>query len=296
MVERNAIAPADHLQHVASSTYNNSTKKNICLQADILGDWREEMLTQLVEYCFAAVHFAICHHAQNIYVDARLCLPHSRRIAKRGLQLAPAHQLFLGQRHGNPSYPNISVIKNQGLVNGETYVISARHSGKALDVSGRSTADGANVLQYTYSGATNQKWILTDVGGGFYRLSPSHASTKALDVASCSTSSGANVQIYNYWGGSCQQWLITKNSSGYYQVASRNSKMCLDIAGASMDNSANLQQWGCTGVTCQQFLFELASTKSASLSEDAAETLSVNNLENHYVPQPEQRFGVEHRR
>jgi rhamnogalacturonan endolyase len=275
------------IYNVASSTYNNSTKKNICLQADILGDWREEMLTRNSSNTALLLFTSPYSTTHKIYT---LMHDYAYRIAVASQNVAynsPPHtSFFLGNGMATPPTPNISVIKNQGLVNGETYVISARHSGKALDVSGRSTADGANVLQYTYSGATNQKWILTDVGGGFYRLSPSHASTKALDVASCSTSSGANVQIYNYWGGSCQQWLITKNSSGYYQVASRNSKMCLDIAGASMDNSANLQQWGCTGVTCQQFLFELASTKSASLSEDAAETLSVNNGKTIMYPNP----------
>jgi hypothetical protein len=39
----------------------------------------------------------------------------------------------------------------------------ARHSGKCLDVSGKSTADGAGIIQWTCTGATNQQWTRTTV-------------------------------------------------------------------------------------------------------------------------------------
>ena len=47
-------------------------------------------------------------------------------------------------------------------VNGYYRIIN-RRSGKALDVSGRSTADNANVLQWNYNGANNQLWSITPV-------------------------------------------------------------------------------------------------------------------------------------
>lgn len=260
-----------------SSTYNNGTKRNICLQADILGDWREEMLTRNSSNTALLLFTSPHQTTHRIYT---LMHDYAYRIGVAAQNVAynsPPHtSFFLGNGMATPATPNISVLKNQGLTSGETYVITARHSGKVLDVTGRSTADGANVLQYTYSGGTNQKWIVTDAGGGFYRLSPSHASTKGLDVSDCSTSSGANVQTWNYWGGNCQQYLIQKNSSGYYQVSARHSGKCLDVAEASVDNNTNIQQWGCSGGTHQQFLFELASLKSATLTEQAEETGTFN--------------------
>lgn len=39
-----------------------------------------------------------------------------------------------------------------------TYKLVARHSGKALDVSGASTADGGDVVQWSDTGANNQHW------------------------------------------------------------------------------------------------------------------------------------------
>jgi galactan endo-1,6-beta-galactosidase len=38
-----------------------------------------------------------------------------------------------------------------------------RNSGKVLDVSGRSTADGGNVIQWTDNGGSNQQWSLVQV-------------------------------------------------------------------------------------------------------------------------------------
>ncbi|KPC75009.1 alpha-L-arabinofuranosidase, partial [Streptomyces sp. NRRL WC-3753] len=40
----------------------------------------------------------------------------------------------------------------------------SRHSGKALEVQGASTADGANIVQYDDWGGTNQQWRLVKTG------------------------------------------------------------------------------------------------------------------------------------
>lgn len=94
-------------------------------------------------------------------------------------------------------------VSNSGF-NG-TYKIIARNSGKALDVDGASTSNGANVIQYTYGGGDNQKWTITPVGGGYYKIIAKH-SGKALDVAGINN--GANIQQWTYGGGANQQWEI----------------------------------------------------------------------------------------
>jgi hypothetical protein len=48
------------------------------------------------------------------------------------------------------------------------YVLLNRSSGKALDVSGVSTADGALLHQWTRTNATNQQFQFVDAGGGYY--------------------------------------------------------------------------------------------------------------------------------
>src|SRR3954469_5204596 len=48
------------------------------------------------------------------------------------------------------------------------YVLVNRNSGKAADVYGRSTADGARIAQWTRNDGTNQQWQFVDSGGGYY--------------------------------------------------------------------------------------------------------------------------------
>src|SRR4030066_2108912 len=64
-----------------------------------------------------------------------------------------------------------------------SYIIYNRNSGKALDLD---TSTG-NVIQYSYWGGNNQKWILCAVDNGYFRISPVSNPYIALDVASQST-------------------------------------------------------------------------------------------------------------
>ncbi|MFI6930641.1 RICIN domain-containing protein [Streptomyces sp. NPDC050287] len=69
-------------------------------------------------------------------------------------------------------------------------------SGKCLDVSGASTADGAAVIQYTCNGATNQMFTLNPVtalgNSKDYQLVAVH-SGKCVDVSQISTATGAKI-------------------------------------------------------------------------------------------------------
>ncbi|GGH21322.1 hypothetical protein GCM10007352_33940 [Mucilaginibacter phyllosphaerae] len=140
-----------------------------------------------------------------------------------------------------------------GIVSGKTYRITPVHSGKSLDVSGSSTADGAVVQQWQYGGATNQQFIITDVGGGYYRISPASASAKAFDVSGASTANGAAIVQWAYGGNSNQKWQIVANGSSY-NIKSALSGKCLDVNAASTANGAALNQYTCSlSSTNQQF-------------------------------------------
>ncbi|HEY8995750.1 MAG TPA: cellulase family glycosylhydrolase [Lacunisphaera sp.] len=91
-------------------------------------------------------------------------------------------------------------------VGNNQYSIIGVQSGKALDVNGGGTANGTNVLIWSYGGAANQKWTFTATSGGYYRVTPTHATNMALDVNGASAADGANVQIWTYGGGNNQQW------------------------------------------------------------------------------------------
>ncbi len=140
-----------------------------------------------------------------------------------------------------------------GTISEGTYNIINRNSGKYLDVEDLGTSDGTNVQQWTSTGGTNQQWEITDVGDGYYRLSPAHATSKALDVEGISTDDGANVHIWEYLSGANQQWRFNDAGDGYYQIEARHSGKLLEVAGASTDDGANVQQWPNNGHHCQHW-------------------------------------------
>src|SRR5947207_6801390 len=88
------------------------------------------------------------------------------------------------------------------------YVLLNRNSGKALDVNGASTADGANLIQWTRTNASNQQFQFVDAGGGNYKLRARH-SGKLADVLGASTADGAAVVQWTDNGGANQQFSLT---------------------------------------------------------------------------------------
>jgi aryl-phospho-beta-D-glucosidase BglC (GH1 family) len=143
-----------------------------------------------------------------------------------------------------------------GIVPNGTYKIIARHSGKALDVNGGGTADGSNVIQWTYGGGNNQRWTLTHLGNNVYSIIGVQ-SGKALEVSNWGTGNGANVQIWTYGGGTNQKWTITATSGGYYRLTPTHAtNMALDVNGASTADGANVQIWTYGGGNNQQWTFQ----------------------------------------
>ncbi len=139
-----------------------------------------------------------------------------------------------------------------------TYKITARHSGKALDVANSSTADGGNVQQWTANGSTAQQWVVTATTDGHYKLE-NKGSNKALEVSNNSLADGGNVQQWTYVGSNSQQWKIEATTDGFHRLINRNSGKALDVAGVSTADGANVHQWTYGGGGNQQWKLELLS-------------------------------------
>ena len=85
---------------------------------------------------------------------------------------------------------------------GSGYVrLVAAHSGKCLDVTGASTADGAAVIQWTCGSGTNQQWTLASNGSIVSR-----SSGKCLDVPGFSTTDGTALDQWACNGGANQSF------------------------------------------------------------------------------------------
>jgi len=140
--------------------------------------------------------------------------------------------------------------------------VLVRHTGKCLDVTSASAANGALIQQWTCLGAAqrNQHWALVRVGTTQdYELVVAHTG-KCLDVVSASSARGADVQQWSCLGSPQRNQLVrlrsVPNTTVWFQLVFRHSNQCLDVRNASPNQGANLQQWDCLSAQLnQQFRF-----------------------------------------
>jgi hypothetical protein len=85
------------------------------------------------------------------------------------------------------------------------YKITARHSGKGLNVFEESQLDNGNIQQYTYEGAANEQFQITDAGGGYYRIIARH-SGRVVVVYDGGLADGDNVVQWHSGGGDNEKW------------------------------------------------------------------------------------------
>ncbi|MES4907942.1 MULTISPECIES: RICIN domain-containing protein [unclassified Streptomyces] len=117
-----------------------------------------------------------------------------------------------------------------------------RGSGKALDVSGASTADGAGLAQWTRHDGANQRLQFVDSGGGYYRLKAQH-SGKVLDVRNYSGADHADIVQWSDANGTNQQFRLADSPDGYVWLINRNSGKAVEVQNASTADGAKVVQF-----------------------------------------------------
>ncbi|MBA2394871.1 MAG: RICIN domain-containing protein [Ktedonobacteraceae bacterium] len=152
---------------------------------------------------------------------------------------------------------HLTVIREagKGINFSAHYTLVNRNSGKVLDVSGGSTANGAGVIQYMSHSSTNQQWSIV-AASGYYKL-VNVKSGKDLDVSNSSTANGGAIDQWTATGGANQQWNLVPVGN-YYELVNRNSGDLLTVNGDSMTNGASVVQSLDQYATSQQWSVVLA--------------------------------------
>ena len=133
------------------------------------------------------------------------------------------------------------------------YNIINQASGSCVDDTGGGTSNGTVLQQWTCSNNTNQEWLFTATGGGYYEITTYNASTLAWNVVNVGTSPGTNMQLWTYGGGLNEQFEPVLLSSGYYEFIDRNSGLCLNVPNGTTTNGQQLQINTCNGSTSEAF-------------------------------------------
>ncbi len=152
-----------------------------------------------------------------------------------------------------------------------------------MDVAAKSTANGANVHQWTWLNGTNQQWNITNIGNGQYSI-VGVQSGKYLDVNAVSTADGANVQIWQNTGGDNQKWTFTLTDSNYFRITAVHSSKVLDVTNSSPADGANVQQWTYNGGNNQQWqLVPVTSQLSARTAAAVIQTVTTDEVAVHDI-------------
>jgi len=133
-----------------------------------------------------------------------------------------------------------------------TFKFVNRLSGKVLDDTGFSLADGTTVQQWDDEGGSNQQWQLTPVV--YYSIANVY-SNAVLDVPMGSAANGTLIQQWAFDGLQQQQWQFVPVGGAYYAVINDLTGKALDDTAFSMSNGTKIQQWDYLGGANQQWQF-----------------------------------------
>lgn len=128
------------------------------------------------------------------------------------------------------------------------YKIVNKSSSKAVDVSGGSMSAGANVIQWTDTGALNQNWRFVPVGDGSYEI-VSRNSALLMHVSGAATTDGASIVQSSDNNVADQRWTLVAAGNGYFKIKNVNSNKLLDVSSGgtqlvqTTDTNADRQLW-----------------------------------------------------
>lgn len=152
---------------------------------------------------------------------------------------------------GNDWNDKVSSIKVEKAI----YKIVSRHSGLCLDVSGGSSANGANVQQWTDNGTNAQKWMVSFNSVDSTYVITSVINGKALDMDGWSKNNGGNLIMWDNNNTDNQRWYITSIDNEYSFLINKNSNKAMDVEGWSTGAGGNVHQWDYQAQANQQWKF-----------------------------------------
>lgn len=141
------------------------------------------------------------------------------------------------------------------VANGTYFIRMASRANSVLDVSGESSADGANVQIWQNNDTGAQKWDFSRNVDGSYTI-VNAASGKALDVKDAAASSGTNIQQWSRNGSAAQRWYIEYVSGGFRLSSALNTAFVIDVSGGNAANGTNVALYASNDSKAQRFTFK----------------------------------------
>ncbi len=144
---------------------------------------------------------------------------------------------------------------------------------KAIDISGKSTADGASAIQYTYNGNSNQQFKLVKVGNCYAILTGVSGYASCLDVYGWSTTAGDPIKQWSYWGGDCQLYYLESCSAGNTSATTTTTT----AKAASSNTSSKSWVFSDSGFSSLGTVSSDTTVNNLTLKATSAKTMKVNS-------------------
>jgi hypothetical protein len=138
-------------------------------------------------------------------------------------------------------------------------------SGKVLDVTNASVANGARIQQWDFNHYQQQLWHLVPSGPSYVVMNA--LSGAALDVTNASTVNGTPIQQWAPNGGGQQLWNFVAagpTTGGFSNVVNVLTSKVLDVTNASTSDGALVQQW--TSDNFEQQWWQVVPSSGVSIS------------------------------
>lgn len=168
-------------------------------------------------------------------------------------------------------------------------IVPVNNTSNCLDVSGNSTANGANVQVYPDNDTSAQRWVLVkNASDSTVTLINTH-SLKAVDDTNGGTKSGTNAQIWTVNGTAAQKFLIEPNGSTTYDgqtvqayrlTLQAGEYLCLDVVGNGKTQGTNVWFYTQNSTTAQQWALIPATAQTNSLPTPSALKSTDSNIGN----------------
>ena len=116
-------------------------------------------------------------------------------------------------------------------------------SGRCLDITGASQANGTTAELWDCNGGANQTFTPTTAGE--LRV----YGNKCVQARGQGTGAGTTVDISDCTGGDHQKWMLANDGT----IVGVQSRLCLDANGAATANGTKIILWSCNGGSNQQW-------------------------------------------
>lgn len=164
-----------------------------------------------------------------------------------------------------PVYKNMpEPYKAEHVLDEGEYVICMNGDGNLVfDVEWGSHDNGANISLYTPGFNNNQKWYITPVEDGYYKIA-SAESGLMLDLAAGAKAEGTNIDQWEYNEGDNQKWAIVLEEDGSYSIISKATGRYVSVLDDEPETGMNVCAAKKNDNYSQRFLFTRVYTSGDS--------------------------------